>query len=76
MSSIPEWATKLDRRLARLEGKMEMLISEVDDLKRKVNGAVRNSAQNKGTLAAWTAVVAAIVSGGIALVVRVLAAAT
>ena len=85
--SIPDWAqdiierlrrmeatvASLAERLGRLEGQMEMLVSEVSDLKRKVNGAVKNSAQVKGTLAAWAAVISAMVSGAIAFAVRALA---
>jgi len=86
--SIPDWAkdiierlrrmeatvASLAERLGRLEGQMEMLVGEVGDLKRKVNGAVRNAAQNKGALAVWAAVISAIVGGGAAIIVRVVTA--
>ena len=74
LERVETTTSSICERLGRLEGQMGMLVDEVGDLKRKVNGAVRNAAQNRGALAAWAAVISALVSGGIALAVRVIAA--
>ncbi|RKY15172.1 MAG: hypothetical protein DRP82_02370 [Planctomycetota bacterium] len=71
--SIPDWAQDIITRLGRLEGTVKMLVEDMREVKKKLNGVVRNSAQNKGALAAWTAVIAALVSAIVGGAVRLLA---